>query len=433
MNKYLYTTLLCITALSTALADNNTTRPSIDDTEAFVSKLVEAKDTTQFLKKYAPRDNWFIGANIGGSFSMSENTRFSTFFQPARPAVSVVIGKKFHPAFGVRFNLGYRPQMGRANWELAKYYPKTFGNYNYKVFAGYVDGVADFLNIFNRYREDRRWELNGILGLGFNYTFGFDKEATRRMANGCNNWDGSHFSYTINTKQKFYFAGHLGLQGVYHISDAWDINAEVLINGTDDAYNGVCYTGLDQDNVKNDGKPYDLYLDCLIGFAYHFKDHHGAHRFAYRDMDKERHVNEYANMLRKEAERLQEERNALINKVEVVKYDTVMQTTINFYIDRYYITEEQKVIVRSVANFLERHPDVNLVVTGYADVQTAYPEYNLRLSKRRATAVYNMLVTECGVDPSRLSISYCGDTVQPFEIVNEWNRAVLFRMVRRDK
>lgn len=417
----------------TANADD-LTRKNLGDTEAFVTKLVESNDTTRFLKKYKGKDNWFIGANIGGSLSMSENTRFGNFFKISRPAMSLIVGKKFHPAFGVRFNLGYRPQVGRADWELSKYYSETFGNYDFKVAGGYVDGIVDLFNIFNRYKEDRRWELNAILGLGFNYTFGFDKEAAARMDKGCPNPEnGTQFTYHIDTRNKGYFAGQFGLQGVYHIADAWDINAEVMLNGTDDAYNGVTYTGLGQDNVKNDGKPYDLYLDVLVGFAYHFKDQYGAHRFAYRDREEERLINEYANRLREEARRLQEERNTIINKVEEVRYDTVMQTTINFYIDRYYITEEQKVIVRSVANFLELHPDINLVVTGYADIQTANPEYNLRLSKRRATAVYNMLVTECGVDPSRLKIDYLGDTAQPFEIVNEWNRAVLFRMVRRDQ
>lgn len=91
----------------------------------------------------------------------------------------------------------------------------------------------------------------------------------------------------------------------------------------------------------------------------------------------------------------------------------------------------QKRNVASVAKFIESHPNVNLIVTGYADVETAYPEYNMKLSQRRAKAVYDCLVNEFNVDPSRLRVDYKGDVVQPYADVNEWNRAVVFIMERR--
>ena len=85
-----------------------------------------------------------------------------------------------------------------------------------------------------------------------------------------------------------------------------------------------------------------------------------------------------------------------------------------------------------MANDIKTRDDVNVIVTGYADVQTAYPEYNLRLSQRRARAVYDMLVNEYGVDPSRLSMDYKGDTIQPYQLKNEWNRVVVFQIVPRN-
>ena len=41
-------------------------------------------------------------------------------------------------------------------------------------------------------------------------------------------------------------------------------------------------------------------------------------------------------------------------------------------------------------------------MVGYADRETAYPEYNQKLSERRVNAVRDYLVDECGIDPSRL-------------------------------
>lgn len=441
MNKYIYTLVLFACVSLSTYADDR-----VDSLGHRMDRLVESyhlsADTTNFLKHYKGRDNWFIGANVGASLSMSENTRFTSFFKVARPAVSVTVGKLFHPSFGLRAMFGFRPQMGRANWELADAYPKTFGNYSYNMAAGYLDGMVDFISLFGGYKETCKWNLYGIVGLGFNYTFGFEKGMVNKMQKGCHadldfhTCPGgcaipSHMrTYTIDPTSKCYFAGHAGLQVNYHISDAFDIYLEGTVSGTSDDYNGVRYSGYDQAK-ETEGRPYDIYADVLVGFSYHFKDHHGSHRFAYRKADAQTSFNEYVNKLRAEHDRLQKERDAIVDSTETIVYGNMMHTVVNFYIDRYYITDDQKVNVRSVANFLEKHPDVDLIVTGYADIQTGYPEYNMRLSKRRATAVYNMLVNECGVDPDRLAIDFVGDTAMAFEVMNEWNRAVLFKMVER--
>jgi outer membrane protein OmpA-like peptidoglycan-associated protein len=107
--------------------------------------------------------------------------------------------------------------------------------------------------------------------------------------------------------------------------------------------------------------------------------------------------------------------------------------TVSFIIDKYNITAIQKNNVAEVAKYLEEHPDVNIVVTGYADVQTAYPAYNLKLSERRAKSVFNCLVKEFGVSPDRLRIDFKGDTIQPYKMKNEWNRVVIFMTEPRNK
>ena len=75
---------------------------------------------------------------------------------------------------------------------------------------------------------------------------------------------------------------------------------------------------------------------------------------------------------------------------------------------------------------MKSHPEVKVTICGFADVETAYPAYNLRLSERRVNAVYKMLTEEYGVDGSRLTKDFKGDTVQPYKLKNEWNRVVVF-------
>ena len=227
------------------------------------------------------------------------------------------------------------------------------------------------------------------------------------------------YSYPVNSESGNYFAAHVGLQGRWKVSDAWDITGEVTFNGTDDKYNGHEY-----DRV------YDTYFDVLVGAQFHFKDCHGRRRFHYVKHLDSAVIERLNKMASDENERLNEANMMMPEIYEKIKLSEALQTTISFYVDRHYITDAQKKNIKSVATFLSTHPDINLIVTGYADIETAYPAYNLRLSQKRAQAVYDMLVDEFGVSKDRLRIDYKGDTVQPYESVNEWNRAVIFFLDR---
>lgn len=391
-------------------------------------------DEMAYLDDYHFADNLFVLGQIGMSHSMSENTRFGNFFANEKLSFNVGVGKWLYPSFGVRVTAGLHPQVGRAEWEISDVYPETFGNYTYNMFSGYIDGLVNFTNVILKYKEDRVFNLVGIIGLGYNHTFGFDKTKCEIMRAGLARIDGKYvqrynnpeasakdrvIGYDVDTSPGNYFAAHVGLQGRWKASNAWDIIAEVTFNGTDDKYNGHEY-----DRV------YDTYFDMLIGAQFHFKDCHGRRRFHYVKNLNTAVLARLAKMQDDENERLNEANMAIPEIFEKIKFNEALQTTVSFYVDRYYITDAQKKNVKSVATFLATHPDINLIVTGYADIETAYPAYNLRLSQKRAQAVYDMLVNEFHVPENRLRIDYKGDTVQPYSSVNEWNRAVIFFLDR---
>lgn len=60
-----------------------------------------------------------------------------------------------------------------------------------------------------------------------------------------------------------------------------------------------------------------------------------------------------------------------------------------------------------VANFLKRNPSVSVEVKGFAD-ELGPENYNMRLSERRAKAVYDVLIST-GIDASRLSYKGYGE------------------------
>lgn len=433
MNKNIFYVYLLLISLPLAVMacpveeyDSVRTRTELDDDSLYY-------DDYAYLDDYKFRDNFFALLQGGISHSMSENTRFGKFFSNFEPSVNLGIGKWIYPSFGVRLTIGVHPQVGRADQELCdlgaygyglatnEKYP--FGNYKFKLFTGYFDGLINLTNIVYKYRESRKFNLVGIVGLGYNYTFGFEKKKLEAWRNGI--WysnpsgDTQKFKYEVNSESGKYFAAHVGLQGRWKVSNAWDFTAEVTFNGTDDEYNGISY-----DRV------YDTYFDVLLGVQFHFKDSHGRRRFHYVKHLETAVLERLAKMADDENDRLAEANLMMPEIYEKIKLSEALQTTISFYVDRYYITDAQMKNLKSVATFLRTHPDINLIVTGYADVETAYPAYNLRLSQKRAQTVYDTLVNEFKVPKDRLRIDFKGDTVQPYDQVNEWNRAVIFFLDR---
>ena len=366
-------------------------------------------DTVQGLRHYKGGDNWFITLHAGGNMTLGENVRPRDIKDVLGFSGGLSVGKYFSPAVGARAQVIFNTQKGVVNAEALSVHPELSKTYGWKNIQGYVDALFNLTNIFSQYKESRRFNVNGIIGLGFNNTFGYNDEAK--------DWTkvpSAKAGYGIDTENRSYFAARAGFLCNYKLSEALDLGLEATINATDDKYNGIYY----DDN-------YDGYVNLLLGLTYHFKDHYGDRRFKYAqatDADYLANLNAQINKARKDLADAQPK--TIVQKE--VNQQTILDMTVNFIIDKYNITDIQKRNVEAVAKYIKDNPDINIVVTGYADVQTAYPAYNLKLSENRAKAVYNMLVNDFGVDPSRLKIDFKGDTVQPYELKNEWNRVVIF-------
>lgn len=367
-------------------------------------------DTLQTLKHYKTGDNWFFGISAGTNFSLSENIRFASFPKRFGPSVGVAVGKNFSPAVGARVRVSYLKQSSRANSELIDAYPEIYGDgvYRFSMVSTYFDGLFNFNNIFKPYNENSRFNVIGVVGIGFNTSFGFDDKIK--------NWSPSKGGqYEVDRSTGTYLAIHAGLQLNYKVSEAVDINLETTYNATDDGYNGTRYD-----------RKYDGYIYIVAGATYHFKDHYGDRRFKYVTMTDQAqidHLNAQINAARAE---LANKPEPIVRVEKKVETSRVLDMTVSFIIDKYDITDIQKNNVQKVAEYLLNNPKINLIITGYADVKTGNPAYNLKLSERRANAVRDMLVNDFGVDPSRLRIDYKGDTIQPYDLKNEWNRVVIF-------
>lgn len=369
-------------------------------------------DTVRGVHEDRFLDNVFLGVHLGFNGPYGENIRVyrtSEYIKSNRLGGMLSVGKFFTPVFGVRGTLGFMRQTGRAEKEPREVYPEYYGDgfYEFSNFQGFADVMVDLHNWIYKYREDRRFHLIPILGVGFNTTFGFDKDKARRFAE-------PPAPYLINTDPDIYFALRAGVILNYRLSKRWDLDLEIHMDATDDKYNGVI-----------DDRIYDGYLVTMLGLKYNFRRGYEKYRLEMTDaLDVDR-MNANINQARKD---LAAAEAAPVDTTYRISQEQVLEMTVSFIIDKFNITDVQRPNVEAVAAYLNAHPDVDIVICGYADVKTAYPAYNMRLSKRRVMAVYNMLTQQFGVDPKRLSIDYKGDTEQPYQMVNRWNRVVVFKL-----
>ena len=367
-------------------------------------------DTITGLRHYKFWDNWFIGFHAGANASLGENVRPRDVKDVIGPSFGLSVGKYFSPAVGARVQGMFNFLTGKAHHECISMYPKVFGDkglYDFKDISVHADALFNLSNIFSQYKESRRFNVVGFIGLGIIHTLGFNDLTTWTT-------QAKERPYPVNTDDRTAIGMRAGLQLNYKLSNPLDLALDIAMNASDDKFNGVVYDD-----------HYDGYVSAMIGLIYHFKDHYGDRRFMdinWTDADElarmNRNINDLRDQLRNTKPRVEYR--------DEYHYIDVLQTTVSFEIDKYNITKIQKKNVAEVAKYLENHPEVNLVVCGYADVETAYPEYNLKLSENRAKAVYNMLVKDFNVQPDRLRIDFKGDTVQPYGLKNEWNRVVIF-------
>jgi outer membrane protein OmpA-like peptidoglycan-associated protein len=104
--------------------------------------------------------------------------------------------------------------------------------------------------------------------------------------------------------------------------------------------------------------------------------------------------------------------------------------TVNFSFDSAELTLDARKELDAVAESLNR-PNVaklDIVINGHTD-SVGSPEYNQRLSERRAEAVRQYLITQHGIDGNRLVARGYGKTqlLLPSDPANELNRRVQFQ------
>lgn len=112
------------------------------------------------------------------------------------------------------------------------------------------------------------------------------------------------------------------------------------------------------------------------------------------------------------------------------RLEDAMEYTAFFDINKAYLSKKEAVNLEAMANLIKKYPNEKFVITGYADKQTGSAEFNNKLSKLRAEAVYNTLVDKFGVDGNQLTIDYKGGVDTMYQNDSKLSRAAVVKLVK---
>ena len=350
------------------------------------------------------RDNWFIQLGAGFNMPFVENTLPNgDGKRQLTLAMNLGVGRWFSPYMGFRFSaLG-----GAIHWENGDFSKAKYANLN-------LDFMWDMLNSVHGVNPRRVFSINPFVGLGGTYTWDI-KSSTANV-----------YAYNKVKNNSWTLPVSAGIQFRLRPSQYVDIFIEARGQFYGDNFNGTA-----------GGRPVDINFTTVGGLSFNL----GGVKYYETDpcayVNYMHNLNDQVNSLRGQLAKTKNELAAAnaqlpcpepmiqVNEVDVFETDMPL-ATVRFTINSAKISNEQMVNVYNMAQWLENYPDATITICGYADDETGSPDYNMKLSERRAQAVYDVLVNTYGVDAGRLTIKAFGSATQPYE-TNNWNRIVIFQ------
>lgn len=363
--------LMGTTALS---AQTNDTKPA--------HKTVFAKDGAS--------SHWFIELGDYATFlqgGTNNNTAFGDRLSYVNPTLSV--GRWHRPYFATRLNL----QGGQLKEFIHAGAVSTQAKHTY--LNGSLDFMFDVVNYFAPYKENRFFHVIPFVGVGASNIF------ETELA-GAKSTDGHLSAMAL-----------AGLQLKFRLAKRVDLNLEGKIAATDHelpsyaegtevrgGYLGSLGASLTFHLGKKEFTPVVPQDDALI-----------------------KSLNDQLNALRAENAELSK-RPADCPEVEAPQVAGVaVGNVVYFRLNSAVVDANQMINIRNIAEYAKNNTET-ITLVGHADRQTGTPDYNYKLSERRAEAVKKILVERFGISADRIKTSWEGDRVQPYA-ENVWNRVVI--------
>ncbi len=276
----------------------------------------------------------------------------------------------------------------------------------------HADAVINLSNWIGGYREDRVYYAKLFAGAGVNFV-------------------------NVNDEAGSGFAGAAGLINTFRVCKQLDINLELK---------GILSAGRDMPRAiasSNIGKYGQIY-SATLGVAYRFNKRNWDKAYNQEEIDgylasiaaleaglAEAHRNEGKLAERLAAQKAAtdqalKDNEALRAELAKRKTSVVASTALFFNLNSARLLDRAKSSMQILAETIAAAPkDQVFTLVGHADDETGSPEYNQKLSEKRAKAVYDYLV-EQGVNKDQLTWKGVGSSQNIFPI-NSTNRVVIVK------
>lgn len=336
--------------------------------------------------------------NLGGN-QVAKDMKFADGVTLINPSLSV--GRWYNPYFATR--------LGVTGGELIDLYqsnPMYEMTAKSKYLLGQLDFMFDVVNYFSPYKESRFFHVIPFVGVGVGH-----------RANTMQTLDvaGQPTKETeIKNTSRTSATAHAGLQLKFRLGKRVDFNLEgrVIANDFRQARYAV-------DNAQ-------LFGGATAMAGANLTIHLGKKAFTpvvLEDTDRIARLNSDLNALRAENMELRKRPTHCPEVPAPVAEGVAVGNVVYFRLDSYKVDANQLINIRNIAEYAKNNTET-ISLVGYADRETGTPEYNYKLSERRAEAVKKILVEKYGISADRIKTEWHGDRIQPYNL-NEWNRIVI--------
>lgn len=340
---------------------------------------------------YEPYPYTFIGVQGGAQVTFSN----PSFKNLVTPIGAVSVGRFFTPAVGARLNV--------QGWQNKSGYKIAGEDKTYKF--NYITTDLDLMiNLSNIIWPKNAHTFNAILFGGVGLDYAWHNKEQKALVNQYGiveplAWDNDRICHNFR----------IGLQFEVNVAKHVGVNLEVAANHLNDRYNS-----------KTNGGP-DWQATALVGLTYKFGFHEKkrsstSSTLAAQDYDNAR--NAAAAVATPPVVKEEPKPAPVAPKKEKTSAE------IFYTIGKSEPTGAEAAKVAKFAEWLKAHPTAKVTLTGHADAGTGTAEINMKISKQRVDNVAKLLTDKYGIDASRISTSYKGDTVQPYS-TNDLNRVVI--------
>ncbi|EJX10200.1 major outer membrane protein OmpA [gut metagenome] len=351
---------------------------------AAVSLCLPAQEKEKKAKNYRVEtnlfgSNWFISGGVGAQMYFGDNDDEASFGKRLSPALDIAVGKWFTPGIGLRVaynGLQAKGATPNANDLYAKgdTYSNGFHKRKWNIANFHGDVLLNLSNMFCGYNEKRVYSFIPYVGAGLVHSWTDPKED----------------NLGINA----------GLINRFRLSSALDLNLELRGVLMKNAFGGA-------------GK--EAMGGLTVGLTYKFKNR-GWEAVPTVPMVPESQLDDMrdkVNALQGENETLKRDLVDARNKKPEVVVEKQMvpgmtRLVVVFSIGKSNISKREYMNIEAMAQGMKENSDKVYTVTGYADKSTGSAEYNMKLSKKRAEAVRDLLVNEFNVPASQLKVDYKG-------------------------